>query len=194
MRRVWIWLCMGALFAPGVRAQESNSHFEAGIFGDYFRQSQTDTNFGGLGVRLGIGVFPHVKLEGEMAYDFEQTFAENLTSTSGTIVVQNSPIHILHGEFGPKLELGHRRIRPFVVVKGGFDKFFINSCPVSFSCVSSQIANIHASSVNGMFYPGGGIEGHLGPVGLRLEAGDEMYFNNGTRHNLRMTFGPYLRF
>lgn len=194
MRRVWIWLFMGALLVPGVRAQEGNSHIEAGIFGDYFRQSQTDTNFAGLGVRLGVGVFSHVKLEGEMAYDFEQTFGERFTNGGGAIVVQDSPIHILHGEFGPKLELGHRRIRPFVVVKGGFDKFFNNSCPTSFSCVSSQIANIRASSVNGMFYPGGGIEGHLGPVGLRLEAGDEMYFNSGTHHNFRMTFGPYIRF
>jgi len=194
MRRVWLLLCFGALFfAPGLRAQEGNSHIEAGIFADYFRQSQTDTNFAGIGARLGVGVFSHVKVEGEMAYDFEQTFGERFIS-GGAIVVRDSPIHVLHGEFGPKVELGHGRIRPFVVLKGGFDKFFINSCPTSFSCVSSQIANIHASSVNGMFYPGGGMEGHLGPVGLRLEAGDEMYFNSGTHHNLRMTFGPYIRF
>ena len=194
MRRVWILLFMGALFAPGVWAQEGNSHIEAGIFGDYFRLSQTDTNFAGIGVRLGVRVLSHVKLEGEMAYDFEQTFGERFTNSGGAIVIQDSPIHVLHGEFGPKLELGHRRIRPFVVVKGGFDKFFINACPTSFSCVSSQIANIHVSSVNWVFYPGGGLEGHLGPVGLRLEAGDEMYFNHGTHNNLRMTFGPYIRF
>jgi hypothetical protein len=191
MRRVLLLLCVGVWLAPVLRAQD---HLEAGIFGDYFRQSQTSANLGGLGVRLGAGVFPHVKLEGEMAYDFDQTFGENLTASSGQIVVQNSPIHILHGEFGPKLELGHGAIRPFLVAKAGFDKFFINSCPVSFSCVSSQIANIHASSVNGAFYPGGGLEGHLGPVGLRLDVGDEMYFNNGAHHNLRMAFGPYIRF
>ena len=197
MRRVFLWTCLGVLgvlAAPAAWAQEGNSHIEAGVFADYFRQSQTDTNFGGIGARLGVGVFSHVKLEAEMAYDFNQTFGENLTNGGGAIVVRDSPIHVLHGEFGPKIELGHKRIRPFVVVKGGFDKFFINSCPTSFSCVSSQIANIHANSVNGMFYPGGGLEGHLGPVGLRLEAGDEMYFNSGTHHNLRMTFGPYIRF
>jgi hypothetical protein len=65
-------------------------------------------------------------------------------------------------------------------VKGGFDKFFVNSCPMTFSCVSSQIANLRADNVNGVFYPGGGVEAHLGPVGLRLEAGDEMYFSHGT--------------
>jgi hypothetical protein len=60
--------------------------------------------------------------------------------------------------------------------------------------VASQIADLRASSVSGAFYPGGGLEGHLGPVGLRLEAGDEMYFNHGAHHNLRMAFGPYIRF
>src|SRR5579883_3432151 len=104
MRRVLLLLCVGVWLAPMLPAQD---HLEAGIFGDYFRQSQTSANLGGLGVRLGAGVFPHVKLEGEMAYDFDQTFGENLTASSGQIVVQNSPIHILHGEFGPKLELGH---------------------------------------------------------------------------------------
>lgn len=197
MRRIVLLTCLGVLgvlIAPMARAQEGIAKIQVGMFADYFRQSQTDTNFGGIGARLGVGVLSHVKLEGEMAYDFEQGFGENFTTTSGTIVVQNSPMHILHGEFGPKLELGRGRIRPFVVAKGGFDKFFINSCPVSFSCVSSQIANIHASSVNGVLYPGGGLEGRLGPLGLRWEVGDEMYFNSGTHHNLRMTFGPYIRF
>ena len=192
MRRVLLLVCAGLLFVPAVWAQ--GDHIEAGIFGDYFRQSQTDLNLGGLGLRLCVKVFPHVKLEGEMAYDFQQTFLENLTNGSGNPVAQDSQLHILHGEFGPKVEFGHGRIRPFLVAKAGFDKFFINSCPVTFSCVSSQIANIHSSSVNGVFYPGGGLEGHLGPVGLRFDVGDEMYFNSGAHHNLRMAFGPYIRF
>jgi hypothetical protein len=43
-------------------------------------------------------------------------------------------------------------------------------------------------------YPGGGIEGFWGPFGLRLEGGDEIYFDNGTRNNLKVTFGPAFRF
>jgi hypothetical protein len=31
-------------------------------------------------------------------------------------------------------------------------------------------------------------------VGLRFELGDEIYFNNGAHNNLRITFGPILRF
>jgi len=192
MRRVLLILWAGVLLVPVARAQ--GDHIEAGIFGDYFRHSQTDTNLGGVGVRLGLKVLPHIKVEGEMAYDFQQTFGEDFISGPGGIVVQDSPIHILHGEFGPKVELGHWRIRPFLVAKAGFDKFFINACPVTFSCGVSQIANIHQSSVNAVFYPGGGLEGHLGPVGLRWDVGDEMYFNSGTHHNLRMAFGPFLRF
>ena len=191
MKRMLLVLGIGVLLVPCVRAQ--GDHVEVGVFADYFRMTQTDNNYLGVGARAGYRVFPHVKLEAEMAYDFDQGFGEQTTS-GGTIVIQNSNIHILHGLVGPKIELGHGRIRPFVVVKGGFDKFFVNSCPTSFSCVSSQIANLRGSNVNGAFYPGGGLEGHLGPVGLRLEAGDEMYFASGTHHNLRMAFGPYIRF
>jgi hypothetical protein len=192
MKRMLLLLCLGVLFVPGVRSQ--GDHVEAGVFADYFRMSQTDNNYLGIGARAGLRVFPHLKLEGEMAYDFDPGFGEQTTNTGGTVVIQNANIHILHGLFGPKIEFGHGRVRSFVVVKGGFDRFFVNSCPTTFSCVSSQIANLRANDVNGVFYPGGGLEGHLGPVGLRLEAGDEMYFNNGTHHNLRMAFGPYIRF
>jgi hypothetical protein len=43
-------------------------------------------------------------------------------------------------------------------------------------------------------YPGAGVEASLGPVGLRFELGDEIYFNSGAHNNLRITFGPILRF
>jgi len=39
-----------------------------------------------------------------------------------------------------------------------------------------------------------GVEGFIGRVGLRLEVGDEIYLNNGTFNNLRVTFGPHIRF
>jgi len=48
--------------------------------------------------------------------------------------------------------------------------------------------------MNGAIMPGGGWEGFIGPVGLRLDVGDEMYFNHGTKHNLEVTLGPYVRF
>jgi hypothetical protein len=33
-----------------------------------------------------------------------------------------------------------------------------------------------------------------GAIGLRADVGDEIYFNNGTHNNLRVTFGPTFRF
>jgi hypothetical protein len=45
-----------------------------------------------------------------------------------------------------------------------------------------------------VFYPGGGIEGHIGFLGLRADIGDEISFANGAHNNLRITFGPYIRF
>jgi hypothetical protein len=45
-----------------------------------------------------------------------------------------------------------------------------------------------------VFYPGGGIELFAGKLGLRVEAGDEIYFDHGWNHNLRITAGPTLRF
>jgi len=43
-------------------------------------------------------------------------------------------------------------------------------------------------------YPGGGVEAFLGPIGLRLDVGDEIYFLNGAQNNLRVTFGPHFKF
>jgi hypothetical protein len=43
-------------------------------------------------------------------------------------------------------------------------------------------------------YPGGGIEAFAGPIGLRAEIGDDIYFNSGAHNNLRVTVGPQLRF
>ena len=43
-------------------------------------------------------------------------------------------------------------------------------------------------------YPSAGIEAFAGPIGLRLEAGDDVFFNNGAHNNLRVTIGPQFRF
>ena len=58
----------------------------------------------------------------------------------------------------------------------------------------SALTGIRTSSLNAAIYPGGGVEASLGPVGLRFELGDEIYLNNGAHNNLRITFGPMLRF
>jgi hypothetical protein len=44
------------------------------------------------------------------------------------------------------------------------------------------------------FYPGGGVEMFAGRLGLRVEAGDEIYWNSGTHNNLNVDAGPVIRF
>jgi hypothetical protein len=191
-KRVAFLFFLAGWLVPLASAQD---HIEAGAFADYFHLSQTHTNFGGLGARLGFRVYSHVKLEGQMSYDFDQAFTEGFTNTgTGALTIQRTGMRILHGEFGPKLELGHGVIRPFVTLKGGFINFRLNNAPATLSTFVSSVDNLRRSNVDGVLYPGGGLEGHLGPLGLRLDVGDEIYFNHGSHNNLRVAFGPYIRF
>ena len=192
MKRVALLLFLAGWLVPLASAQD---HFQLGAYADYFRLSQTKTNMAGLGGRAAIKVFPHVMLEGEMSYDFQQAFSEGFTNTSGgTLTFQNSNLKVLHGLVGPKIVAGHGAIRPFVTLKGGFINFRLDPRPASFTGFTSTIDNLRSNNVSGALYPGAGLEGHLGPVGLRLEGGDEIYFAGATHHNLRVSFGPFIRF
>jgi hypothetical protein len=191
MKRLALLLFLAGWLVPLASAQD---HFQVGAYADYFRLSQTNTNMAGLGGRAAYKMFSHVMLEGEMNYDFDQAFTEHCLSTGCTVTVANSNLKVLHGLVGPKFVGGHHAIRPFLTVKGGFVNFQLNPRPASFSGFVSSVDNLRANNVSGVLYPGAGLEGHIGPLGLRLEAGDEIYFANGTHHNARVSFGPFLRF
>lgn len=195
MKRFAFLLLLTGCLVPLASAQETE-HVQVGVFADYLRLGQTDTNFGGLGARLGIVAFQSLKLEGEMSYDFDQAFTEQFTdSTTGSITVRRTGLRVLHGEFGPKVNLGeHWHVHPFVTLKGGFVNFRINNAPATLGTFFSSVDNLRRKNVDAVLYPGGGLEGHLGPVGVRLDVGDEMYFNRGTHNNLRVALGPYIRF
>jgi hypothetical protein len=196
MKRFAYLLLLTGFFLPLAHAQGTdNEHVQVGVFADYIRSSPTHNNFAGLGARIGFVGYKYLKFEGEMSYDFDQAFTEQFDETgTGTITVQRTGLRILHGEFGPKVNLGHYPIHPFVTVKGGFIDFRFDNRPATLGTFFSSVDSLRARSVNGVLYPGGGLEGHLGPIGLRLDVGDEMYFNNGTHNNLRVAFGPYIRF
>jgi hypothetical protein len=192
MKRVAILLFLAGWLVPLVSAQD---RFQVGAYADYFRISQTKSNMAGLGARVGVKTLPYVMLEGEMSYDFNQAFTEGFRNPSGgAITFQNSNIKVLHGLFGPKITVGHGAIRPFLTVKGGFINFRLDPRPASFSGFASSVDNLRANNVSATLYPGAGLEGHIGPVGLRLEAGDEIYFAGGAHHNPRVAFGPFIRF
>jgi hypothetical protein len=195
MKRFAFFFLLAGWLVPLASAQETE-HVQVGIFADYLRLSQTDTNFGGVGARLGVVAFRNIKLEGEMSYDFDQAFTEGFTNTTtGAVTLSRSGLRILHGEFGPKVNLGeHWHVHPFVTLKGGFVDFRINNAPATIGTFFSSVSNLRSNNVDGVFYPGGGLEGHLGPVGVRFDIGDEIYFNSGTHNNLRISLGPYIRF
>jgi hypothetical protein len=166
----------------------AQNHGEFGVYADYVRLHHADnTNFWGIGGRFGFNVHSHVQLEAEMSYDFSRSFTNTFTN-GGTVTVVTSDLRLLHGLFGPKFQTGGGAIRVFGVLKGGFLNFSSNTS------VGNQISNIPFGDTNGVFYPGGGVEFFAGPIGLRLEAGDLMYFDRGANNNLRLTIGPQFRF
>jgi hypothetical protein len=174
----------------------AQQRFEVGVFLDYLGISQTNTNNFGLGGRFGYRVHHDVMLEGELAYDYGVNFdAVYHDVTNGNITaIEKTSIGVTHGLFGPKLQPGGGGFRPFVTLKAGFVDFRLTPSLIPYSDVVSAVSGIRTSNLNFALYPAGGVEANLGPVGLRLEFGDEVYFNNGAHNNLRITVGPQIRF
>ena len=174
----------------------AQKRIEAGVFLDYLNVSQTRTNNFGVGGRFGLRVHRNVMVEGELAYDYGINFDEVFRSiANGNITaIESSSIGVTHGLFGPKLQSSSGGFRPFISFKGGFVDFRLSPSLIPYSNVVSVLTGIRTSNLNGAIYPAGGLEAVLGPLGLRLELGAEIYFNHGAHSNLRITFGPTLRF
>jgi hypothetical protein len=169
---------------------------EAGLLLDYLGVSQTQTNNFGVGGRLGYRAHHNVMVEGELAYDYGVNFQEVYSNiANGNVTaIEHTSIGVTQGLFGPKLQVAHGHLHPFVTLKGGFIDFRLSPSLIPYSGVVSTVLGIRASNLNAALYPAGGAEATLGPLGLRLEFGDLIYFNDGEHNNLRITFGPILRF
>ena len=174
----------------------AQNRVEAGIFIDYLGISQTNTNNFGVGGRFGYRIHRKVMMEGELAYDYGINFNEAYRNiTNGDITaIERTSIGVTQGLFGPTLQPDKGRFRPFITLKGGFMNFRLSPSLLPLSTVESTLLGLRTSSLNVAMYPGAGVEASLGPVGLRLELGDDIYFNSGAHNNLRVTFGPILRF
>jgi hypothetical protein len=128
---------------------------------------------------------PVVQPEAESAYDFDQAFTQGFTNSStGTVSVGRIDVRMLDGLFGPKLMTNRGPVRLFVTAKRGFTNFNISNSPATIGTVGNAFSNLRGSNVYGAFYPGGGVEAFWGPIGVRLDIGDEVYFNNGGHNNL----------
>jgi hypothetical protein len=179
---------------PMLLAQDhSSDHIEVGAFADYFRLADASPvrNFIGLGGRAAFNIRPSVQMEAEMAYDFKRNYTTTFTNGVSTELV-NTQFRTLHGFFGPKFQTGSGPFRVYVTGKVGFDNFSINNQNATTGFVNT--VGLTSGTTAFAVYPAGGFELFAGPIGLRAEVGDDIYFKNGGHNNLRVTFGPQLRF
>ncbi|HTU40655.1 MAG TPA: hypothetical protein VMF10_03030 [Candidatus Aquilonibacter sp.] len=191
MKRYIQFALIALLFAaPALWAQDSG---EVGAFAEYFRYSYAPTpeNFFGVGGRAAFNVSQRVQIEAEMAYDFQRNYTSTFNNTISSTTV-TSHQRTLHGFFGPKFQTGGGALRLFVTGKVGFDNFTYTTSPP----VSGFNNSVGLSSGTTAFalYPAGGVEAFVGPIGLRIEAGDDVFFLNGAHNNLRVSIGPQFRF
>lgn len=204
MKRIALLIGMGLLVASPcwLAAQESYgaNHGEVGVYADYFRFSPggQSVNFVGAGGRAAFR-FHWMAMEAEMNYDFARNFTTEQTTGSGTSVTTTfvkTGVRPLTGLFGPVFYAGTGPLRAFVTGKVGFINFSTtnNSNVVSQGTFTNSVEGVGGPGTHLAVYPGGGLEAYMGPLGIRLEAGDEVYLNNGTYNNLRVTLGPEFRF
>jgi hypothetical protein len=198
-RLIGLAILSALIAAPSwLMAQEAHpdyDHGSVGIFADYFRFAPSaghTTNFVGIGARAGFNASPHVAIEGEMNYDF----SKNVTTTCRnclTTTFVTTGVRPLTGLFGPKFQTSGP-FKVFVTGKVGFINFQNTGAAVTVGTFGNAVASVGGAGTHFAIYPGAGVEGFWGWFGLRLEAGDQVYFNNGTFNNLRVTFGPQFRF
>jgi hypothetical protein len=150
-----------------------------------------------LGGRFGYRIHPKIMLEGEAAYGYGINFHEAFRNLSnGDITaIENTSVAVTHGLFGLKLQTAKERgFHPFITLKAGFIDFRFSPSLLPLPSAVSTLLGLRTSNLNPALYPAGGIQPSFGPLGLRLEFGDDIYFNQGAHNNLRITFGPIFRF
>ncbi|HEY7352802.1 MAG TPA: hypothetical protein VH596_08545 [Terriglobales bacterium] len=174
----------------------AGQHVEIGGFGDYTNTSVTSfpQNAFGLGARIDINMHRLLQAEFETAYDVKHANFV-LAASPGNAILTESKLGILHLNGGLKLQT--RGGSFFLFAKGGVNWYdpertqtTISGMPIttSFAAASPN------SFTQAIFYPGGGIGFHAGPLGIRLDVGDEIYWSDKVHNNLRVTFGPTIRF
>ncbi|HEV2398917.1 MAG TPA: hypothetical protein VGS27_18375 [Candidatus Sulfotelmatobacter sp.] len=198
MKRVVGFIFASLFFAvPMLVAQnggeQKTEHAEVGIFAEYLRFTDPGptSNYIGLGGRAAFNVRPSIQLEAEMGYDFERNYTNTYTNGVNSATVA-SRLRVLHGLFGPKFQTGSGPVRFFVTGKVGFENFMVTGqgAPTGFA---SAVGLANGATYFSL-YPGGGIEAFAGPIGIRAEIGDDIFFNSGMHNNMRISFGPQFRF
>jgi len=193
MRLLKVFLATSVL-APMLAAAQ---HIELGVFANYDRQDQPHVaqQLFGVGARADVNLVRILQLEVEMAYDFKYPHFE-ATQQTDVVTLTSNKLGILHANAGLKLQT--RGGSFFLFVKGGVNQYRTESqvgTATGVPLIYSVVQLPDREFTKGILYPGGGIGFHAGPLGIRLDAGDEISWINGdANHSLRVTFGPTFRF
>lgn len=188
-----IALLFALFLAPVAFAQNTDTYDrgEVGVFVDFLRLQHAQVNQFGIGGRAGFNMHKNLQLEAEGAYDFRQSGQDTVTVGAVTSTYR-ADLRTTSFLFGPKFHTTGP-VRVFGTLKGGILNFSVSStaAPLGFT---NTLRTIRDGDTNGVFYPAGGIEAFAGWFGVRVEAGDMMYFDRGANHNFRLTVGPQFRF
>ena len=114
MRR--ITLLFGLVLALGSTsfAQEFE-HVQIGVFANYLQVSRAKSDFVGFGGRVGVAAWRNVMLEGELSYDFDTTVLGEFENIfNGNLSKLPIDLWMLHGEFGPRVNLGRHRVHAVI--------------------------------------------------------------------------------
>ena len=167
---------------------------ELGAFGSFghFDLPPFPSDTVGVGGRLNIGLSHYLALEGEGSYDFKHPGVQIVSTGVGFNVTQLR-LGVVHANGGFKLQTKGGSY--FLFLKGGILNFYPDVRTTTLvGTIQGAIPRSGTSFSEAVFYPGAGIDFHAGILGIRVDAGDEIYWDDGTHHNLRVTFGPTIRF
>lgn len=184
-----------AAFAQTTTAQSTNTNNDDyrwywGAYWDWTKLQFAKLNTFGVGGRVGFKIRPSVSIEADVIYDLPNKASQIVTSL-GVTTVTTASVRLIHGLVGPKIQTSGNRVRFFVVAKGGILNFGLSGTN---GAALDQLGAIHDGDTQPVFYPAAGIEFKIHGIWFRGEGGDEIFFDNGANHNLKVTFGPQFRF
>jgi hypothetical protein len=189
MKRLVIAIALMLMVAAPALFAQSSDRGAVGVYGDYFRYGVPGgtANLYGLGGNIMFNASHNVQVAGEISYDFEQGYNFTSLTNPGLRTVST---RLVHGLVGPELKpMSWHGFRPFVTVKGGFLNFDTVSTTEGITSGFGLGSSTHFA-----LFPGGGVEAFAGHVGVRVELGDFIYWNNGAFNNFRLAVGPQFRF
>jgi hypothetical protein len=148
-------------------------------------------NFLGIGGRAAFNVHPSIQLEAEMAYDF---LAKRYADLQRWGLDGSGDIASPHAARISRTEVpdGTGSIPRFVTGKVGFENFSITNQNAGAGFTNT--VGLTNGSTQFAICPGGGFEALAGPIGVRAEIGDDIYFVNRSHNNMRIGLGAQFRF